>query len=277
MNVGTAKPDRSLVERIPHHLIDIVDPDEQFSAGEFVRRAESLVQQIGQRGGVPVVSGGTPFYFRNLCLGLPETPAADRSCRRELQEEAEVRGLAALYGELERLDPSYAARVGSADRSRIIRALEVMRTTGRSLSSFAVPQTLRKDYRMLLIGLSRDREDLYRRIEERVDLMFRSGLADEVQGLRARGYGPEDPGMKGIGYREFFRGETDVRALVKRNTRRLAKRQMTFFRKLPRVNWIHAEDTEKVRTVVRRFLGSGGSGDSGDSGDSRDVDFSHRI
>jgi tRNA dimethylallyltransferase len=203
------------------------------------------------------MSGGTAFYMKNFVCGLPAAPPSDRAVRAGLVEEAAVRGLAALYGELARVDPTYAATIGGNDRSRILRALEVHRATGRPLSSYRVPACARSDYRCLLIGLERPRAELDARIERRVDAMFEAGLAREVAGLRAMGYGPGDPGMKAIGYREFFEcgGDAEAaRALIKRHTRQYARRQTTFFRSLEAVTWLHADDTGRLAELAAAFL-----------------------
>lgn len=258
MDIGTAKPDASVRARLPHHLIDIVDPDTQFSAGEFVKRAEAAIDGIVARGGTPVMSGGTAFYLKNFAFGLPETPPADQGLRQRLAAEAGARGVAALYSELQAADPTYAATIGERDRSRILRALEVLRATGRPLSSYRVPGSTRDDYRCLFIGLERPREELHARIERRVDAMFEAGLESEVAALRARGYGPADPGMKAIGYREFFECEGDAeraRQLVKKHTRQYARRQIVFFRSLPGVVWIPADDIARLAALVGGFLG----------------------
>ncbi len=257
MDIGTAKPGPDMLAKLPHHLIDIVDPDRQFSAGEFVKRAEEAIAGIAARGGVPVMSGGTAFYMKNFAYGLPAAPASTRAVREQVTAEAREKGLAALYGELWRVDPVYAATIGARDASRITRALEVFRATGRPLSSFAVPGKPRRDYRCLFVGLERERGDLHARIDRRVDGMLRAGLAAEVEALRARGYGPSDPGMKAIGYREFFEcggGLEAVDGLIKRNTRRYAKRQIVFFRGLPGVRWVHADDLDSLRATISEFL-----------------------
>lgn len=257
MDIGTAKPGPSVRARLPHHLIDIVDPDTQFSAGEFVKRAESAIDEIVGRGGTPVISGGTAFYMKNFAYGLPQTPPADRARRAELAVEARERGVAALYAELKAVDPAYAAAIGDRDRSRILRALEVFRATGRPLSTYRVPASPRRDYRCLFVGLERPRAQLHARIERRVDAMFDAGLESEVAALRARGYGAADPGMKAIGYREFFECGGDrqrTRELIKKHTRQYARRQIVFFRSLPDVVWIAADDAETLASLADEFL-----------------------
>jgi len=262
MDVGTAKPSPEERARIPHHLIDVADPSEQFTAGRFVTEAQALVTAIGGRGHVPVVAGGTAFYITNLLYGLPEAPPVDPPVRERLRALERDEGTAALYRLLQRSDPEAAARIPPADRYRVMRALEVWQSTGRSLFSFRWPRTPRPDYRWLLIGLDRPREEVYRRIEARVKAMFAAGLVSEVVSLLASGYGPEDPGMRGIGYRELLRMRrgcetlADVRQSIARSTRRYAKRQLTFFRAVPGVCWMSPQPAGDVRERIETFLRS---------------------
>jgi tRNA dimethylallyltransferase len=250
MDIGTAKPSPRLREEFPHHLIDIRDPGEQFTAGDFVRLADAACADIARRGKLPVVSGGTGFYLKNFIFGLGEAPPSDQAVRDGLKSDLAEKGSGALMDELSRRDGESAARIHVNDTYRLLRALEVVRLTGRPLSSFAVhggPSAFRDCYRFLVVELSRPREELYRHIEERCGEMFRQGLAGEVQGLFGKGYTPEDPGMRAIGYREFFVQDGEgakwrlsedldgVRKLAARNSRRYAKRQMTFFASIPAV------------------------------------------
>jgi tRNA dimethylallyltransferase len=268
MDIGTAKASRELRERLPHHLIDIRNPDEQFNVGEFVRLADEAVRDIWRRGALPVVSGGAGFYLNNLVLGLPAAPPSDPAIRRALREELLSRGAAALAAELRECDPRSAEKIHGNDHYRLLRALEVFRLTGRPLSDYsrsgASPaEAGRPACRFLLIGLDRRREEVYRRIETRCARMFREGLPAEVEGLFAAGYGPGDPGMRAIGYREFFvedgpgefRLSADlpgVEALIARNSRRYAKRQITYFSSIPGVRWIAASEDPAAR--IRREL-----------------------
>jgi tRNA dimethylallyltransferase len=266
MDIGTAKPSPEDRAKIRHHLIDIRDPCEQFNAGEFVRLASLAMEEAAVRGSLPVISGGTGFYLRNLVLGLPQTPPSDAGIRSQLQEEAKQKGAAALMARLAACDPVSAGRIHINDEYRLVRALEVFRVTGRPLSSFAIngvavngpsqdsaAQTgARRQF--LILGLRRPREELYRRVDERCKQMFSAGLPEEVRGLFRAGYTPDDPGLKAIGYREFFVVEaggensrlryrlsedlSGVEALVAQNSRRYAKRQITFFSSIPGVHWI---------------------------------------
>lgn len=260
-DIATAKPDRSVLSIIPHHLIDIRDPDEQYNAGDFVKAADVLVADITARKRLPVISGGTPFYLRNFIYGLPPTPPVDPVIRAEIASEVEGKGPGYAYQSLLAVDPESAARISPQDVYRIRRALEVYRTTGRKLSSFPVPSVRRDLYDMLLIGLDRPRDDLYRRIEQRVEKMFEQGLVAEVASLLSAGYGEESPGMQGIGYREFLDMRktgcatlTDVRDQIVGNTRRYAKRQLTFFKRFNGCLWFHPEETGIIEKSIRGFL-----------------------
>ncbi len=261
MDVGTAKPDPALRAVLPHHLLDIRDPWQGYSVGEFVADADRLAAEIVGRGLLPVVSGGTAFYFKNLLLGLPATPPSLPRVREQLRAELAERGPLSLHAELAGVDPMAAERISAKDAYRILRALEVVRITGLPLSQFTLPSAVREGFRFLVIGLERERSELYRRIDVRVDRMFERGLVGEVRKLLAAGCSFEDPGMKGIGYHELA-GRIDgtakdleeARELIKRNSRRYAKRQITFFRSLPLARWYHAEDEAGIREAVAHFV-----------------------
>ncbi len=260
MDIGTAKPDKGFLGRVPHHLIDIREPREQFHAGDFVELADQLVPGIASRGKLPVICGGTGFYFKNFIYGLPDAPPSDEKIRGRLQAQLEREGAGVLEKRLAEVDPVSAGRINKNDTYRVLRALEVYETSGRPLSDFKVPDEPRPQYRTLLIGLTRGREELYRRINLRVDLMFDDGLETEVAALRAAGCTAADPGMKGIGYSEFFTAEEQgldaeaLRDLIKRNSRRYAKRQITWFRQLQNISWFSPEDIEGVSACVDAFI-----------------------
>ena len=260
MDIGTAKTSLEARGRIPYHLIDIIDPTGQFNAGLFVKAAEGLIPEVRSRGRVPVVCGGTAFYITSLLYGLPGAPPADPDVRARMRELERATGKKAMHEMLWRRDPIAAARIEPGDSHRILRALEIVEATGRSMFSYPWPRALREDYRFLIVGLYRDREDLYSRIDRRVEEMFAQGLIDEVKGLVRMGYGIGDPGMRGIGYREFFemrRGcltVEHVRELVQRDSRRFAKRQLTFFRRVPETFWHHPEDSRAISSRLDGFL-----------------------
>lgn len=257
LDIGSAKPDKAYLKKLPHHLIDIKEPHEQFSAGDFVAQADRLIPEISGRGMIPVLSGGTAFYFRNFLYGLPDIPAIDSHYRDELNRELSERGLEPLFRELKECDPLTADRLNSNDSSRIVRALEVFRATGCSLSSFAVSDSFRVGEDVRIIGLERERNELYKRIDRRVDIMFNQGLVDEIRGLIANGVDETMPSMKGIGYSEFFdmmrRGCMTIEALkdkIKQDSRRYAKRQITFFNSIKGVRWFSPDDLDGIKREV---------------------------
>jgi tRNA dimethylallyltransferase len=276
MNIGTAKPSVEEREKLPHHLIDIRDPSQQFNAGDFVRLANETCAQITSRGKLPVVSGGTGFYLKNFILGLSEAPPSDKSIRELLKQELKEKGAATLMDELASCDPKSAGRIHINDEYRILRALEVYRSCGRPLSSFEVNTGEKhSSFKFTIIGLSRPRDELYHRINLRCEEMFKQGLPAEIKSLFEAGYTPDDPGLRAIGYREFFveaveeyansadkRGKwrlsediDGVQALVAQNSRRYAKRQITFFSGIPNVNWLEAgQNDEKTAAQIKKLL-----------------------
>ena len=257
LDIGTAKPDPGLRLLLPHHLLDIRDPWEQFTVGEFVLEADRVCADIAGRGRLPVVSGGTAFYLKNFVCGLPESPPADPEIRVEVERDLRERGPAALRTELESGDPESAVRISLRDIYRLTRAVEVLRCTGRPLSAFAVPAVPRPGYDMLLIALERPRDELNSRIGARVSAMFEAGLVGEVRSLLAAGRTEADPGMQAIGYREFLEARRtgcarirDIRDRIALDSRRYAKRQISFFRSLPGVEWYSADDVEGIRMRI---------------------------
>ena len=276
MDIGTAKPSLAERQELAHRLIDIRNPDEQFNTGDFVRLATAAIDEIAAGGAVPVVCGGTGFYMKNLVLGMPEAPPSDAGISAALKIELREKGASALMDELARFDPVSAGRIHINDEYRLLRALEVLRICGRPLSSFAVPQkdsgSSRGNYSFAVFGLLRPREELYGRIDRRCAAMFSQGLPEEVRLLHDAGYSPADPGMRAIGYREFFiedepssgryrisQDHDGVEKLVAMNSRRYAKRQITFFASLPNAKWINAgnsdEETAEILWQEIRKLG----------------------
>ena len=272
MDIGTAKPDAQQRQQLPHHLIDICDPSQQFNAGDFVRIANETCIQIASRGRLPVVSGGTGFYLKNFILGLSEAPPSNKEIRAKLKQELNEKGAAVLMEELTSCDPVSAQRIHLNDEYRLLRALEVYRICGQPLSSFEKNTQLhhgsekRPNFQFIIIGLSRPREELYHRINLRCAQMFKQGLIDEVRSLYDAGYTPNDPGLRAIGYREFFIEDADepnvwrlsqdldgVQALVAQNSRRYAKRQITFFAGIPGVKWIECghNDKETAQQILK--------------------------
>jgi tRNA dimethylallyltransferase len=238
MDVGTAKPDAATRARIPHHLVDIVDPTEAYSAARFVRDAAAVLEAIRARGRLPIVSGGTMLYFKALTEGLSNLPGADPALRAAIDAEARERGWPALHAELARVDPATAARLAPHDAQRIQRALEVFRTTARPLSALQGRRaSLELGPSLALALLPADRARLHRSIAQRFDAMLAAGLVDEVEALRRRfALHAELPSMRSVGYRQawaYLDGALDapgLRAAGIAATRQLAKRQITWLR-----------------------------------------------
>jgi tRNA dimethylallyltransferase len=244
LDIGSAKPARDEQRDVRHHLIDVVDPGELFSAAEYARRARAAVADVTARGRLPIVAGGTGLYLRALLEGLFDGPARDEVRRRRLEHLAERFGDERVHRLLRRLDPEAAARIGPRDRLRIVRALEVYWATGQPISAHhrAGAEPL-SGYRVLLLGIAPDREALREVVERRTREMFERGLLDEVRGLLDQGFASELRPLQAIGYREAVaavRGEMSrdeaERAIVTA-TMRFAKRQMTWFRHQARVTW----------------------------------------
>ncbi len=251
MDIGTAKPTLAEQKILPHYLIDIKNPDEQFSVAEFVERADGLCERFYNEGAIPVVCGGTGFYVRSFLLGLPSTPTGDEAMRAALRAELEERGKAEMWKELLKSDPDSAKKIDPADSYRVLRALEIYRLTGKPRADFAQSPKLREKYDFTTIILERGREELYRRIEERVDKMFEAGLEAEARGLMQK-YGADAPGMQAIGYREFFEksasGEplstAEIMEKIKRDSKKYAKKQCVFTRGIPGATTVQMDGGE---------------------------------
>jgi len=243
-DIGTDKPSAGDRRRIPHHLLDIVDPRTQFTAADFCAQAGEAIAAIRGRGRRALVVGGTGLYVKALLDGLFPGPGRDDALRAALDREARESGLEALWRRLAAADPDYAAKVGPRDRIRIIRSLEVLTLTGRTMTDhFRETRSRVAGARVLKIGLGRERAELVGRIEARVDRMFERGLVEEVAGLLAAGVPETAPPFRALGYRHVLRhlkgeiGRGEAAALTKIDTRRYAKRQMTWFRKMEGFLW----------------------------------------
>ena len=269
-DIGTDKPSPADRRGVPHHLFDIRDASDQFTAADFVACAFAAAVGILNRGRIPLVAGGTGLYIKALLDGLFPGPGKDAAVRAALEEEARGAGLAALHARLAAADPAYAAKIGPNDKIRIIRALEVLTVTGEPLSGhFRRTESRFREFTVVKTGIELDRKELNRRIDARVDRMFGRGLVGEVRSLRAAGVDERAAPFKAIGYRRVLahlRGETgldEAVALTKIDTRRYAKRQMTWFRKMEGIRWFPASDVSGLKDFVKRELGvSGGTPDT---------------
>jgi tRNA dimethylallyltransferase len=235
LDIGTDKPSREDRLEIPHHLVNVLDPVEQYSAGAFAAEAAPIIDAIRRRGRVPMVVGGTNFYIRALIHGLFPMTSGDPSVRAGLHH-AWDRDPRALFDRLEALDPQAAASIGPHDRQRIVRALEVFDVTGRPITEHWDGHHGQPRYRALMVAPERSRDDLYARIDRRVNMMFREGLEREVRALLASGVSPKAHAFKAIGYREVVdmvtggKDPDDVIADIQRSSRRFAKRQLSWLR-----------------------------------------------
>ena len=259
LDIGTAKPTPQQRSEVPHHLIDIVEPDDLFSAADFAHAADAAIRDISARGKRIILVGGTGLYIRALLRGLVNSPGGSGEIRAGLQEEAARVGNQAMLERLRRVDPNLAAGLHSNNLVRIIRALEVYQLTGVPLSchqqehAYAV-----RRYDSLQIGISVERSELYRRIDERVDRMMVAGLLDEVRALLDSGFSRDLKALRSIGYKEsaaFLNGDISLPEavrLIKRDTRRYAKRQSTWFNADPDILWF--EYPEKFATLLQHTI-----------------------
>jgi tRNA dimethylallyltransferase len=259
MDIGTAKPTSEDRERIPHHFIDIRNPDEDYSAGEFGASAGAEIDRILSRGRLPLIVGGSGLYVRSLIDGFFDGPPADREYRAELERRVGVGGVGGLLDDLRRLDPEYAAVVDPTKPRRIIRALEVVHITGRPLSVLHRERKPEIRFEARQFGLSWRRPELYDRINRRCRTMLEAGLLDEVDRLVSMGYGPGLNALNTVGYAEAFacrRGEItpdemDVR--FAQNSRRYAKRQVTWFARDQRIRWIQMDENRDPYQVAEEI------------------------
>lgn len=268
LNIGTAKllPHQQVSKAgkpIKHHLIDIVDPDEPFSVADYQRLAREVIKDIHVRGRLPLLVGGTGLYFQAVVDPYFFAPGArDEALRARLKEEAERHGNDYLYQLLQRVDPAAARRIHPHDQKRIIRALEVYILTGQPISTTWRKGLTESPYRLALAGLTMERKLLYRRINERVDKMIEAGLVEEARGLLLKGYSPNLPAFQALGYKEiiaYLQGQLSLMEaieLLKRNTRRYAKRQLTWFRRDPRIVWweVKPGEIEEISSAITRWM-----------------------
>lgn len=264
LDIGTDKPTVAERQGVPHHLIDVVEPNERFNVAQYRRLAHETIQAIHGRGNLPILSGGTGLYVKAvLDEFLFPDEGADYALREALRKEAEARGPQWLHQRLAQIDPPTARRLHPNDVRRVIRAIEVYETTGRPLSEhLRTARHSQPPYYTVSIGLTRPRPVLYRRIEERVDRQIERGLVEEVRGLMEK-YGDLPVARQALGYKEiaaYLRGEVTLERaieLLKRDTRRYAKRQFTWFRRDPRIVWFDLEELapfERAVDTLERFI-----------------------
>ena len=260
LDIGTAKPSSSEREKAVHHLIDLVDPDQEFDVAAYLARARPLINELHERRVPILVVGGTGFYVRSLIRGLFKGPGSDAVIRARLKQEARDSSKEDLHDHLAQVDPETAARLHPHDLFRVIRALEVFELTGRTLSSFHTEHGLaEKPYQVLFFALTLPCEELYGRIEARTSCMFEAGLVEEVQSLLKRGYTPDLKPLKSIGYKQvvdFLAGTINLdqaRIEMIKMTRRYAKRQMTWLRSQPDIFQISYDGNNELKERVSKF------------------------
>ena len=262
MDIGTAKPTAAERAEVAHHLLDVVDPDQDFDASLYSQLARETINNLLEEGKVAMVVGGTGLYLKALFHGLFPAPHSDQSIRERLHRDGEKDGGVELYKRLKRIDPSTAGRLHPNDLFRIIRALEVWECTGKPMSVLQKKHAFKENpFITLKIGLKRPRSELYKRINRRVEEMMELGLLTEVRELLDRGYGPHLKSMQALGYRHMVQhlinGMKIAEAVrtMKRDTRHYAKRQMTWFGGDQEIKWFHPQETEEIARLAREFMG----------------------
>lgn len=260
MDIGSAKPTPQELSQVRHHLVDIVDPAEPFSVALYQKMANAAIEDIFSRGKIPIIAGGTGLYLNSLLYDMDFASApCDMDLRKSLEKEAELMGGDYLHKKLQEVDSQAAERIHPNNIKKLIRALECA-NTGMNIKDFRACGHKRKDYERNLIGLTRNRDELYDRINKRVDILVQQGLFKEVEELLERGLTEDDISMKGIGYKEiigYFDGlytKEHAIDLIKKNTRHLAKRQLTWFRRYEDMKWLNISDFAKEEDAVREML-----------------------
>ena len=261
MDIGTAKPSLNIRELVPHHFIDIIDPWESYSVGRYVDDVESLIGDTDSKDRKFLIVGGSPLYIKGLVDGIFNGPAADWDIRRELEELAGEKGNQHVHNILQKIDPVKAVELHPNNLRRIIRAIEVYRITGQPISELQEQYKLaRKGYQLKIMCIAREREDIYWRINERVETMFDKGLVDEVRSLLNGPRNLSKQAKQALGYKEVIQylngGLTldEVKEMVKQSTRRFAKRQMTWFRSFPDIQWLEADEYEGKGSISDEII-----------------------
>ena len=259
MDIGTAKPTKEEMQGIPHHMIDICDPDEDFSVSRYCTMASQAVDEILSSGKTAIIAGGTGLYMDSLIRGNDFAPFPATGQREKLEEEADTAGMEEMLRKLQSIDPEAAAKLHLKDRKRIIRALEVFYETGETITAHNLrTQSIPPKYHPVWLGLDfQNRQDLYDRIDRRVGQMLQQGLIQEIQDLLARGIPEKCTAMQAIGYKEFvgaLKGECTIAEaadLVRQSSRRYAKRQLTWFKRNQNIHWLTREKTMDSSEILR--------------------------
>jgi len=257
LDIGTAKPSPEERGSIPHHFIDIINPDQHYSAGIYGKQARVTIDQIIERKHEPLVVGGAGFYIRALVDGMFDLEAHDESLKAMLQQQVETEGLDALYSYLKGIDPIIAGRLHPNDRQRILRAIEVYKITGTPLSRLQSFESEPCNFNPVYVGLTMERSTLYRRIDRRVDSMLKKGLIDEVKQLRKMNYSENLSSLQTVGYQEVFQflnGKLrleEMISLIKKNTRNYAKRQLTWFNSNKNISWFTIDKEQNYKDISK--------------------------
>lgn len=261
MDIGTGKPSAAERQAVRHHLIDVVNPDEEFNAAMFRHLASEVIYQIDERKRRAIVCGGTGLYLKALTRGLFEGPGQDIELRRQLEQEITEHGLTPLYRRLVDIDPTVVSTIHPNDRLRTMRALEVFHLTGKPISQWQQEHRFAEQpFEVLKIGLNRERAELYDRIDRRSAAMVEAGFLDEVRNLVARGYGLDLKPLSSVGYAQMgklLRGTLTIEAAleeIQRETRHLAKRQLTWFRADHEVRWFHPKQAAEIFAAAKAFF-----------------------
>lgn len=260
LSIGTAKPSPEELQSVRHHFIDHCDPDERFTAGDFQEQGRTVIAEILRKGKIPVVVGGTGLYIQAVVDGFFEQPKISGATRTVLEQRLESEGKESLFRELERVDPRSAAGMDASKYRRVIRALEVYYETGKPISEFHREHAVVPVYTSHFFGLEWDRSELYERINRRAEGMIAAGLLKEVEQLRQMGFDDRYQSLQTVGYKEafaFVRNEIDKKRmieLIQQNTRRFAKRQMTWFRKEKRIRWLSCSGTMTAEETAGHIL-----------------------
>lgn len=260
LNIGTAKPDYKELLKVKHHLIDVCSPDEQFTAGDFRRNAESIIETVCSMGKTPFLTGGTGLYYKTLIDGIIEIPRVPDDIKQCLLNHLEQKGQERLYKILYKLDKTFASCIHPNDKQRTLRGLEVYFAHRKKISDYHKETKPYNKVDFIIIGINQDRDLLYKKIDSRVDSMIDNGLVDEVKALLDKGYDQDCPGFKAIGYSEiidYVNGKYDLNRavyLIKRNSRRYAKRQLTWFRSVKDVKWFSNTDISGIRSYVNEKI-----------------------
>ena len=261
MNIGSAKPDAEELAQVKHHLVDIIDPRVPFSVAEYQQLAKAAIADVMSRSKVPVISGGTGLYLNSLIYDMDfSSNPGDLTYRKELEKIAEEEGTEAVHRMLQNEDPDAAALIHPNNTKRIIRALERLHDGEGNVRPFSGILKETDDYEMILVGLTRERQELYDRINARVDILINNGLVDEVKELMAMGLTSDDISMKGIGYKEiiaFLNNEYDLATAVdtvKKNTRHYAKKQLTWYRRYDKINWLNISEFNSDEEAIEELI-----------------------